>query len=120
MSQTSLGDLANEHPELRGALQRIGGWLDQNSRQNTIDPSKLARQFSDIRATDLALALLLMAQAGLLVRVYKVVTPSGVLADGEFEDPTRIPDRLSDRFANYFDTAEADIVPVFRRDSHER
>jgi hypothetical protein len=43
-----------------------------------------------------------------------VVTPAGVLADGEFEDPTGIPEKLPDRFEHYFDTSDAEIVPMFR------
>jgi hypothetical protein len=44
-----------------------------------------------------------------------VLTPSGVYADGEFEDPTKIPEKLPDRRENYFDTAESDVVPIFKK-----
>ncbi len=53
-------------------------------------------------------------QTGVLQRTYAVLTPDGVLAEGEYADPQDIPDTLPDRFEHYFRTAEADIVPVFR------
>jgi hypothetical protein len=64
----------------------------------------------------LATALVLLARNGFVHRFYRVITPSGVEADGEFEDLSEIPPRMPDRFENYFDTAEADVVPVFRRE----
>ena len=60
-------------------------------------------------------AFTLLVRAGLLARAYKIMTPAGVIADEEFDDPTQIPERLPDRFEHYFDTADADVIPVFRR-----
>lgn len=45
-------------------------------------------------------------------RVFKVKTPSGVFADGEWGNRSEIPAKLPDRFEQYFDTAEAEIVEV--------
>ncbi len=114
MPQTSFADLAREHPELRSALSRIGAWLDEHTGTNMVDPRTLARQIQGVSSGDLARSLLILAAAGFLVRVYKVVTPSGVFAEGDYADPTRVPDRVEDRFHNKFETAESDIVPVFR------
>ena len=44
--------------------------------------------------------------------VYRVLTPSGVLADGEWMRREDIPARIPDRFNNYFETAEAEIIEV--------
>lgn len=46
--------------------------------------------------------------------VYKVLTPDGVYADGEWATLEAIPAKLPDRSEHYFDTAEADkiLVPV--------
>ena len=76
----------------------------------------LARQLGEVDAYDLASALVLLTEAGVLVRRFKVIAPSGAYADGEFENLAQIPERLPDRFNNYFDTAEADVTPVFRRE----
>lgn len=52
--------------------------------------------------------------------VYKVKTPSGVFADGEWDDPSQIPPKLPDRFEHYFETAEAEILKVeVERESDE-
>jgi hypothetical protein len=114
MSQINFEDLANEHPEHKRALRKLEEWRRRHSDVHIIDPKTLAREVQGVDATALALALTLLVKAGLLRRVYKVTTPSGVLADGEFDDPTQIPPRLPDRFEHYFDTAESDVVPVFR------
>jgi hypothetical protein len=75
---------------------------------------KVARDLREVKTTDLAMAFTLLLKAGLLKRVYKVLTPAGVFADAEFDSPSVIPEKLPDRFEQYFDTSEAEIVPVFR------
>jgi hypothetical protein len=110
MSQTSLDALAEQHPDLREAIRRVGAWLTEHPNQIII-PSKVG----GVDAFALASALMLLTRKGFLHRLYKVKTPSGVYADGEFEDVAAIPPRLADRFNNYFDTADADITPVFAR-----
>jgi hypothetical protein len=115
MSQTSFVALAKQHPELQGAISELGAWLDSHASISLVDPRSLAASLHEVTSIDLARSLLVLADAGILVQTYKVVTPSGVYADGEFDDPSVVPEKLPDRFAHYFDTAEADIVPVFRR-----
>jgi hypothetical protein len=73
------------------------------AREIPLDPKEL---------TD---ALTLLVNAGVLRLVYKVTTPSGVLAEPEFNDPREIPEKLPDRRERYFETSEADIVPIFKR-----
>lgn len=111
MSQINFDALAREHPELRKAFKRLGIWLKKHPDQ-VIIPSKIG----GVEAFALASALMLLTKNGVLHRLYKVRTPSGVYADGEFEDVSQIPSRLPDRFNNYFDTADADITPVFARE----
>jgi transposase len=38
-----------------------------------------------------------------------MVTPSRVLAEGRYEHPRQIPERVMDRFEQYFDTAESEV-----------
>jgi hypothetical protein len=115
MSPTSLEALAKQHPEHKRALSELNTWLSSHASLVSIDPKSLARDLSSIDKSDLAAALMLLVRAGLLQQVYKVLTPSGVMADAEFDDPTKIPDRLPDRFENYFDTSDADVVPIFKK-----
>lgn len=106
-------DLAKRHPEHRHALHKLEEWVGKHKNVRVINPRTLAKEVQGVDPTALALALSLLVKVGLLRRVYKVTTPSGVLADGEFDDPMKIPPRLPDRFEHDFDTAESDVVPVF-------
>jgi hypothetical protein len=115
MSPISLEVLAKRHPEYRRTLERLNTWLGSHAGQASIDPKSLARDLPDIERPELAAVLMLLVKAGWLSRVYKVLTPSGVLAEGEFEDPTKIPEKLADRFNRYFDTSDSDVVPLFKR-----
>lgn len=114
MSPINFEDLAKKHPEHRDALRELEEWMRRHEGVRVINPKTLAKEVRDVDPTALALALTLLVAVGILRRVYKVTTPSGVLADGEFDDPTQIPPRLPDRFEHYFDTAESDVVPIFR------
>lgn len=115
MSPISFEDLVSRHPEYKRVLLQVKSWMAQHSDAGIINPNVLAKDLSRVDSAKLAAVLTLLHDAGYLKRVYKVLTPSGVLAEGEFDDPTRIPDRLPDRFEAYFDTAEADVVPVFKK-----
>ena len=114
MSPINFEDLAKKHPKHRNALRKLEEWMRRHEDVRVIYPTMLAKEVrGEIDPTALALALALLVKVGLLRRAYKVTTPSGVLADGEFEDPTKIPPKLPDRFERYFDTAESDVVPIF-------
>jgi hypothetical protein len=43
-------------------------------------------------------------------KVFRVLTPSGVIADGFWERREDIPARIPDRFNNYFNTEDAEII----------
>ncbi len=113
MSPISFGSLARTNPALERVFRELETWMNSHPKAELIRPSALAKDLPKIDAKSLAESLTLLERAGYLRRAYKVLTPSGVLADGEFEDPTAIPDRLPDRFEQYFDTSDADIIPVF-------
>jgi hypothetical protein len=80
-----------------------------------LNPVRLRRDIKGPSIDDLAIALTLLEKAGLLRRVYKVVTPTGALADEDFDNLEQIPEKVADRFENYFETSEADVIPAFRR-----
>jgi hypothetical protein len=114
MSRINLEDLAKQHPDYERALRVLQSWIDAHDQERVINPTKVAKDLREVDTTDLAMAFTLLLKAGLLRRVYKVLTPAGVLADAEFDNPTAIPEKLPDRFERYFDTSDAEIVPVFR------
>ena len=115
MSRINFDNLISEYPESQRALLKIKDWMQTHNDIESINPTLLAREVRGINAIDLASALALLVHAGLFRRVYKVLTPNGVFADGEFEDPTKIPSKLPDRWEHYFDTSDSDVVPIFQK-----
>lgn len=112
MLPSNFDTLAAEQPDLAATLHSIGDWVRSHPDWNLIDPRELSRQLPDLPAIKLALALRLLVQHGFLKQVYMITTPSGVLADGAYDDPRRIPDVARDRFNQPFDTSEADVIAV--------
>jgi len=114
MSQANLEALVSEHPKSKRALLKLQSLLSKHRPGSVITLEELAREVP-VESRSLAYALSLLEEAGILRRVYKVTTPSGVLADAEFDDPREIPAQLPDVWEHYFDTSESDVVPVFKR-----
>jgi hypothetical protein len=118
MSQINFGPIAEQHPEYRSLLRKLELWLAERASRRrassapTIDPRDLSRAWPEVDRLSLAILLRLLVETGAYRRVYKVITPSGAFADGDFDDPTKIPPKLPDRFNEYFETAEADVVPI--------
>jgi hypothetical protein len=109
--------IANQHPEYRNLLGKLERWLAERVKRRTavvptIDPRDLAKAWPEVDRITLAILLRLLVEAGAYRRVYKVITPSGAMADQDFDDPRSIPSQLPDRFNEYFDTSEADVVPI--------
>jgi hypothetical protein len=114
MLPSDFGNLAKREPTLKVVLPRLEQWAKDHAQWTLIDPRKVARDIDDVDPLLLALALESLVRAGLYQRVYMVVTPSGVLADGEYNDLQAIPPRVPDRFNEYFATEDTDIVPVLK------
>jgi hypothetical protein len=115
MSRSNFDALISEHPENKRALRKLADWMRAHGDVRVINPTNLAREIRGVSPVELATALTLLVNVGLLHRVYKVLTPDGVFADEEFDDPTKIPEQLPDRWEHYFDTAESDVVPIFKK-----
>lgn len=109
-----ISNIASQHPESKGVLRKLESLLKKHRPGSVITPKELARSVP-VEAKALADALTLLIEAGVLRQVYKVTTPSGVLTEEEFDDPREIPEKLPDLWQHYFETAESDIVPVFKR-----
>ena len=112
MLPTNFDTLAAEYPKVRPALVELRHWIRSHPDWDIIEPRKIAADVREIDTVALAYALHLLVRHGFFRQVYMVETPSGVLADARYEDPGQIPKNLPDRFNRYFETAEADIVPV--------
>jgi hypothetical protein len=114
MSRINFGVLDVNNEELKPVIRRLELWTRAHKNRRILDPRIISRELGDVDPTVLSLALQALVRSGFYRLVYMVTTPSGVLADGEYDDPESIPQRVPDRFNNYFNTADTDIVPVFK------
>jgi hypothetical protein len=96
---------------LADAVRSLGQFVRAHPRWELIDTRDL-HQLPIDRYT-LTRAVVYLVNAGVFRQLYAVTTPSGSLADGLFETPRDIPQKLPDRFHSfYFDTADQDIIPI--------
>lgn len=114
MLPTNFDTLANENSELRPVVRRVKEWVAGHADWSLLDPRVLARDLRDVDPYLLTLLLVGLVRIGLYRRVYMVETPSGVLAEGEYDDPLKIPKSVPDNFYEPFDPMETDIVPVYK------
>jgi hypothetical protein len=96
------------------AHDRVAAWI-QSNRSGTLDPRTLGK-VSQSAADALALSIELanLVKAGKLLVNYRVITPMGEISADEFKDPLEIPAQLRDSNLSEFDTANSDIIPVYR------
>lgn len=114
MLPTSFDDLASSSPHLKPVFLRLKEWKSQHEDWSVLDTRVLARDMRDIDPFLLSLALQILVKQGLYRTVYMVATPTGVLAEDEYDEISNIPERVPDRFNEYFSTADADIVTVLK------
>ena len=114
MLPTNFGALADKKPELKPAVSRLQDWVEHHPTWKLLDPRIVAKDLRDIDPFLLSMLFWELVEKGFYRRVFKVVTPSGVLAEDDYEDPSKVPPRVPDRFHNYFETDETDIVPVLK------
>ena len=112
MLPTNFATIVAERPDLAPILDEVAVSIRNHPQWEFLDPRELSRSLVGVDTWMLVSTLGLLVAKGLFRQVYKVVTPSGVLADGTFDDPRKIPPRLPDRWNQYFETAEADVVAV--------
>ena len=109
-----LNELASCFVDNKPTLRLIE-WLQANDTVEELIPRELVRAFPELTSTELANALTDLTSAGALRRVYKVKDPAGNFAPRAFYDPRDIPPLLYDSSQHAFDTAAADVLPVFYR-----
>jgi hypothetical protein len=114
MLPTNFDTLASENSDLKPVLVKLKDWVERHSDWSILDPRIVARDLRDVDPYLLSRVLVGLVKIGLYRRVYMVQTPSGALADGEYDDPRKIPARVADNFFHYFDPTETDIVPVYK------
>ena len=114
MLPTNFDFLASENPELRPAVSRLGEWATKHRHCGLIDPRAVARELRDVDPFLLAYTLHQLVKKGLFRQKYMIATPSGVLAEGEYDDPNEIPKRVATPLEEYFDREDGEIVSVLK------
>lgn len=111
----SIADGVGEPPDdLVEIVRRIEVWCEDQGDEY-VDPRLLGRDLChEVPAVDLARALTWMVEAGRLVQVFKVVAPSGVLTEGDYERLEDVPEETVDAFMRRFRTEDTDVIPVLR------
>lgn len=87
MSPVNFDNLISEHRQNEQTLRLLEAWLNKHPKKVIYLDELVGEVPSDSIA--LADALTLLVKSGVLIRVYKVITPDGVFADGEFDDQQR-------------------------------
>ena len=84
----SLGAITEGHPEYAPLLVALARWIESHQRED-VDPRELVKAFPAIDPGTLTKVFRLLSQSGRFRRVYKVVTPTGILPDEFAEPPVR-------------------------------
>ena len=101
------------HPALSGTFDALDGLVVKH-KFGISDLAHLQKQLPEVPPPTLAQALQVAVEAGVLEVRHTVLTPSGVIAPDTFVTVEEIPEKLADRFENYFETAEAEAITVFQ------
>ena len=90
MSPDNFEHLAKQNPKYKRAIEQLRAWINDHPQERVLNPLNLRKDIGNVSPAELTMALDLLRKEGLLHRVYKVVTPSGVLAERDFDDPIKI------------------------------
>ena len=90
MSPVNFEHLAKQNPKYKRAIEQLRAWINDHPQERVLNPLNLRKDIGNVSPAELTMALDLLRKEGLLHRVYKVVTPSGVLAERDFDDPIKI------------------------------
>ena len=113
MLPTNFEPSPNSQPELQTVILRIRDWAREHQDWSLLDPRVLSH---DLRVDPflLSVALQQIVDTGPYRVVYMVLTPDGVFADREFDDPLQVPKRMADATNRDFNTEEGEILPVLK------
>jgi len=80
-----------------------------------IDPKRFVNNFPWHTPEAVVEFLSGLADAGKVERVYRVVSPDGVIIGEPYNSPSDVPEKVPDRFySHYYDADDCDIIPGFQ------
>ena len=106
--------LALRLPQLRQALDALGGWIKANPGIDFIDMRLVASERQDVDPAELAVALVVLEKQGFLREKFGLIAPTNhALVDDFFDSREQIPPKAYDTTDRSFDTEDAEIVSVY-------
>jgi hypothetical protein len=119
MLPTDFGNLRSEHAELAEVFDLIQRWITANRRASFLDSRRLIAAHREVDPIRMTTALSLLVASGILSQWYGVIAPTNhVLAPDFFESVEDIPYEMFDSAEDRFRTDDADVIPIFRANSH--
>ncbi len=110
-----LETIADAHPDLRPALERVGEWVQSHPGQNSINTRELSAELRDIDIEMLGGAISVLVKGGFFRQTYAVLTPAGVVPHLEFHDPLEIISYIRNgQLHPSFKTSDADVVVMLK------
>jgi hypothetical protein len=104
--------LSSLRPDLDEAWRLLAGWIAAHPHQKSVSIDRLATSEPRVGAGRLSEAIDVLVDRGLAREVYQVKDTDGTFLSGLYESPRDIPRIVPDRFHEYVDTSERDVVPV--------
>ena len=102
VDESALREVATGHPEYATHIKSLAEWIESHC-DSMIDPRELSKAFPTFDPGTLTKVFQLLAKTGRFRRVYKVVTPSGMLSADYDEPPKTVPGQSS-----------YDVVPLLK------
>ncbi|HEY1189406.1 MAG TPA: hypothetical protein VGE74_17260 [Gemmata sp.] len=114
MSPINFEPIAEQHPELAGAIRAIQTWIVRMIGVKFIELTRLARELPGLSSEQLVLALDALVYHDQLKEVFRVRDPDNKLLPENYNELAEIPDRLLSRDDGYtFKLADGAIVQGF-------
>jgi hypothetical protein len=119
MLSIDFSNLKNERPQFSRSWDLLELWRREHQDARVISPTAVVQfvkhetPISWEDATQLLIALELLADWGYLRRQFAVQAPSGQLLHPYYGSRAAIPKRVKDQFGEGLNTEEAEISPVF-------
>lgn len=122
MSSINFSNLQSESPELAQEWRVLANWFRDHEGAKTVSPVAVAmfsypnQRASFDQVVQLARALSILADRGVLHRRFAVEAPSGQLLHPYYDTLEEIPKRVRGSFEDWVDTRDAEIRPIFTLD----
>ncbi len=116
MSPSNFDILRAEYPEYAAEWEALRWWFDRNRQKLYVELKVLTNALKGrVGPASVINAVRIMISRGMLAVAYRVRSPAGDLLEGEFDEPSNIPDELWDRdCSRKIPTDDGELVSGYR------